>query len=151
MAAVTIRPAQDKDVASIVALLADDMLGAGRENLEADLAPYRAALAEIEADRNNEMYVMEVAGRIAGCFQLTVIPGLSSGGARRGLIESVRIASGLRGTGHGTTMIRWAIQVCRGHGCKTVQLTTNKQRVNARRFYERLGFVASHEGMKLDL
>lgn len=151
MGVVTIRPAAEEDLPAIVAMLADDMLGATRDAAEGDLTPYLAAFRAISADANNEMYVLEVAGEIAGCFQLTFIPGLSSGGAWRGQIESVRVASTARGAGHGTTMMRWAIQVCRGHGCKTVQLTTNKQRGDARRFYERLGFIASHEGMKLSL
>ena len=150
MASTVLREALPGDVPAIVALLADDMLGAAREQ-PGDVRAYAAAFAAIDVDPNNALYVMEIDGRIAGCFQLTFIPGLSSNGAWRGQIESVRIAADLRGQGHGARLIRTAIQLCQARGCKTVQLTTHKQRTDAHRFYERLGFVVSHEGMKLAL
>ncbi|WP_240789962.1 GNAT family N-acetyltransferase [Roseomonas sp. HF4] len=134
---------------AIVALLADDMLGAGRE-VPGDPA-YEAAFAAIEADPNQLLAVAEEIGRVVGCLQLTFIPGLSRKGMWRGQIESVRIASGHRGTGLGRRMFEWAIEACRARGCGLVQLTTDKARPEAHRFYESLGFVASHEGMKLAL
>ena len=137
------------DLAAIVALLADDVLGAAREK-PGDPA-YAAAFAAIEADPNQLLAVAEDGGRIVGCLQLTFIPGLSHRGAWRGQIESVRIAASERGGGLGRRVFAWAIGECRARGCRLVQLTTDKSRTDARRFYESLGFVASHEGMKLAL
>ncbi|HHK74156.1 MAG TPA: GNAT family N-acetyltransferase, partial [Rhizobiales bacterium] len=114
-------------------------------------ARYRKAMAAIEADPNQFLAIMEEAGEIIGCLQLTYIPGLSRLGAWRGQIESVRIASAYRGRGLGRRFIAWAIGQCRDRGCSLVQLTTDKTRPEALRFYNRLGFVASHEGMKLNL
>ncbi len=144
-----LRRATEADLPAIVALLADDMLGAGRE-VPGDPA-YEAAFAAIEADPNQLLAVAEEIGRVVGCLQLTFIPGLSRKGMWRGQIESVRIASGHRGTGLGRRMFEWAIEACRARGCGLVQLTTDKARPEAHRFYESLGFVASHEGMKLAL
>lgn len=140
------RRAMAADLDAIVALLADDMLGATRE-APGDAA-YAAAFAAIEADPNQLLAVAEEAGRILGCLQLSFIPGLSRRGMWRGQIESVRIAASRRGTGLGRRMFEWAIGECRARGCGLVQLTTDKARPDARRFYESLGFVASHEGMK---
>lgn len=141
-----IRRATTADLEAIIALLADDMLGAARER-PGDPA-YAAAFAAIEADPNQFLAVVEEAGRVVGCLQLSFIPGLSRLGMWRGQIESVRIAASHRGAGLGRRMFEWAIETCRARGCGLVQLTTDKARPDARRFYESLGFSASHEGMK---
>jgi ribosomal protein S18 acetylase RimI-like enzyme len=107
------------------------------------------AFAAIERDANQMMVVVEQADAVVGCLQLSFIPGLSRLGAWRGQIESVRIASSRRGGGLGRTMFEWAIAQCCERGCELVQLTTDKARPDARRFYESLGFQATHEGMKL--
>lgn len=147
-----VRQARRADVAAIVALLADDALGAARENPGPPLDPaYLAAFEAIDRDPNQHLAVVEQDGAVIGCLQLSFIPGLSHRGLTRGQIESVRISSGLRGGGLGQRMIEWAIAECRRRGCGLVQLTTDKTRAEARRFYETLGFVASHEGMKLKL
>ncbi len=143
------RRATAADLPAIVALLADDVLGASRES-PGDPA-YDAAFAAIEADANQFLAVVEIEGRVAGCLQLSFIPGLSRRGMWRGQIESVRIAASQRGAGLGRLMFEWAIEQCRARGCGLVQLTTDKARPDARRFYESLGFAASHEGMKLAL
>lgn len=143
------RRATTADIEAIVALLADDRLGAAREK-PGDPA-YAAAFATVEADPNQLLVVVERDGRVVGCLQLTFIPGLSHCGAWRGQIESVRIAAGERGSGLGRRVFGWAIGQCRARGCAMVQLTTDKSRTDARRFYESLGFAASHEGMKLVL
>ena len=144
-----VRRAAAADLPAIVALLADDVLGAGRE-APGDPA-YAAAFAAIEADVNQVFAVADQDGRIVGCLQLSFIPGLSRRGMWRGQIESVRIAADLRGLSLGQRLFDWAIAQCRARGCGLVQLTTDKARPEARRFYESLGFVASHEGMKLAL
>jgi len=140
------RRAAAADLDAIIALLADDMLGATRER-PGDPA-YAAAFAAIAADPNQLLAVVEEGGRIVGCLQLSFIPGLSRLGMWRGQIEGVRIAASHRGAGLGRRMFEWAIGQCRARGCGLVQLTTDKARPDARRFYESLGFVASHEGMK---
>lgn len=149
--AAIIRPAQAGDLPAILALLADDPLGKHREAPAAERAVYARAFAAIEVDPNNQFMVMEQEGVLTGCFQLTFIPGLSRKGAWRGQIESVRIAAGRRNQRLGEHMMAWAIAECRRRGCALVQLTTDKRRPAAHRFYERLGFIASHEGMKLEL
>ena len=146
---MTFRAATAADVPAIVALLADDVLGAARE-APGDPA-YAAAFAAIAADPNQLLAVADIDGRVVGCLQLTFLPGLSHRGAWRGQIESVRIAADQRGTGLGRRFFDWAIAQCRARGCRMVQLTTDKSRADARRFYESLGFTASHEGMKLAL
>jgi len=143
------RRATVQDLPAIVALLADDVLGAARE-APGDPA-YAAAFAAIDADPNQLLVVAEQDARILGCLQLTFLPGLSHRGAWRGQIESVRVAADQRGTGLGRRFLEWAIAQCRARGCRLVQLTTDKSRADARRFYESLGFTASHEGMKLAL
>lgn len=138
----------------IVALLADDPLGEAREIAPEDstVAPaYQAAFAAIAADPNQRLVVMEHTGVIVGTLQLTFIPGLSWAGAWRAQIEAVRIAAGHRGQGHGERLIGWAIAQARARRCRLVQLTTHTSRRSAHRFYERLGFVPSHVGMKLTL
>jgi len=149
---VIIRPALREDVPAIVALLADDPLGRTREDY-ADPLPdnYWRAFDEIGAQPGNLLLVAERAGAVAGCLQLTVIPGLSRRGMKRGLIEGVRVGPGERGQGLGERLVRHAIDIARAEGCGLVQLTSDKSRAGAHRFYERLGFAASHVGMKLEL
>ena len=149
---LTFRRASAADLEDIVALLADDELGRKREDPDPPLNPrYIDAFAAIDADRNQFLAVVEEGGEIVGCLQLSFIPGLSRLGLWRGQIESVRISSARRGGGLGKRMFEWAIDECRKRRCEIVQLTTDKSRADARRFYEGLGFVASHEGMKLAL
>lgn len=147
---LAMRDAGATDIPAIVAMLADDMLGRDREAGIVDPA-YLAAFAAIEADPNNRLLVAVQGGELVGCFQLTFIPGLGRGGAWRAQIESVRVAAASRGHGIGAAMMRWAIEQARERGCVLVQLTTDKRRGDAHRFYRRLGFEASHEGMKLAL
>jgi ribosomal protein S18 acetylase RimI-like enzyme len=149
MPALTIRRATSADLAAIVGLLADDALGSTRE--EPGNPCYAEAFAAIERDPNQFLAVAEDGGEIVGCLQLSFIPGLSRRGLWRGQIESVRVASARRGGGLGRRLFEWAIAECRRRGCGLVQLTTDKARPDALRFYESLGFVASHEGMKLAL
>lgn len=138
------------DLPAIVALLADDALGSTREDASSPPSRrYVEAFAAIERDANQMMVVVEAAGAVVGCLQLGFIPGLSRLGAWRGQIESVRIASTLTGSGLGRAMFEWAIAQSRERGCDLVQLTTDKARPDALRFYESLGFKATHEGMKL--
>ena len=143
------RAARREDVPEIVALLADDMLGAARET-DVDDA-YWTAFDQIAADGRNRLVVGEIDGRIAGTLQLTLLPGLSRHGMLRAQIEAVRVAAQWRGQGLGSAMIEWAIGEARGNGCGLVQLTSDKQRPDAIRFYESMGFTASHEGLKLPL
>ncbi|MFD1328327.1 GNAT family N-acetyltransferase [Mycoplana ramosa] len=146
------RRAVSQDLAAIVALLADDPLGAQREMSGETASPvYEVALAAINADPNQFLAVAVDGEDVVGTLQLTFIPGLSRGGAWRGQIEAVRVASGRRGEGLGHRMFEWAIAQCRARGCRLVQLTTDKSRPDAHRFYEDLGFVASHVGYKLTL
>jgi ribosomal protein S18 acetylase RimI-like enzyme len=150
--ALMFRSATLADLPAIIALLADDKLGQGREDAtDPPNAAYLAAFGAIDADTNQFLAVVEEAGRVIGCLQLSFIPGLSRLGMWRGQIESVRIAADRRGDGFGRQMFAWAIAECRARGCGLVQLTTDKQRPEALGFYESLGFVASHEGMKLAL
>jgi len=150
MADYTIRRAVADDVAAIVALLADDQLGASRETPD-DLTPYRRAFAVIDADPREELVVAERAGEVVGTLQLTLLPGLSRRGATRAQIEGVRVASSERGSGLGTELIAWAVAEATRRGCHLVQLTSDASRTDAHRFYERLGFVPSHIGFKRTL
>ncbi|EFL33368.1 transcriptional regulator [Streptomyces viridochromogenes DSM 40736] len=150
MADLEIRPALADDVLAIVAMLADDPLGAQRESPD-DLSPYVAALERLSADPNQRLVVAVRDGRVVGTLQLTIIPGLSRRGATRSIIEAVRIHADERGSGLGTQLIEWAIDESRGLGCQLVQLTSDASRTDAHRFYERLGFTASHVGFKLPL
>ncbi|MED7948090.1 GNAT family N-acetyltransferase [Streptomyces sp. BE303] len=147
---LTIRRATADDLAAIVAMLADDPLGATRESPD-DLTPYRAAFARIDADPHQLLVVAERAGRTVGTLQLTVVPGLSRKGSTRTIVEAVRIHADERGSGLGTELIHWAIDRSRELGAELVQLTSDATRTDAHRFYERLGFVASHLGFKLAL
>jgi GNAT superfamily N-acetyltransferase len=152
MSTLTFRRAAEADLVAIIALLADDVLGAFRESrMPQDFFRYRQAFAEIEADPNQFLCVAEDAGWIVGTLQLSFIPGLALRGTKRGQIESVRVASDRRGSGLGQAMIEWAIGECRARGCALVQLTTDKGREDAHRFYDRLGFEPSHIGYKLRL
>ncbi|MEV0534201.1 GNAT family N-acetyltransferase [Kitasatospora sp. NPDC050463] len=150
MTDLTIRRATADDLPAIVAMLADDPLGAARESPD-DLTPYRTAFARIDADPHQHLVVAERAGRTIGTLQLTVVPGLSRKGSTRTIIEAVRIHADERGTGLGTDLIRWAVDRSRELGSDLVQLTSDATRTDAHRFYERLGFVPSHLGFKLAL
>ncbi|QIY72144.1 N-acetyltransferase family protein [Streptomyces sp. RLB1-33] len=150
MGDLEIRPAASDDVPAIVAMLADDPLGAQRESPD-DLTPYLAALERLSADPNQHLVVAVREGRVVGTLQLTVIPGLSRKGSTRSLIEGVRIHSDERGSGLGSRFIEWAIEESRRQGCQLVELTSDATRTDAHRFYERLGFTASHVGFKLAL
>jgi len=146
---VAFRRAEAGDLPAIVAMLADDDLGQRRER--AGDPAYALAFAAIEADPNQLLVVAVVEGRVAGTLQLTFIPGLSHTGAWRGQIEAVRVAAERRGTGLGRRMFEWAIERCRELGCGMVQLTSDRSRMEAHRFYEGLGFQPSHTGFKLRL
>ena len=149
---VDLRRAVVDDLPALAALLADDPLGGPREaQADDDLAPYRRAFAQLDADPAH-LLVVAVDGRdVVGTFQLSFLPGLARRGALRAQIEAVRVRADHRGRGLGAAMIGWAIEEARGRGCALVQLTTDKARPDAHRFYGRLGFVASHEGLKLPL
>jgi ribosomal protein S18 acetylase RimI-like enzyme len=147
---ITIRRARRDDVAAIVKMLADDYLGCGRERLEKPLpVPYRQAFERLDRDANIALVVAEEAGVVVGCLQLCIMPGLSSQGASRGLIEDVRVASDRRSRGIGEQLVTWAVAEARAKGCKLVELLTHQTRVDAQRFYERLGFSKSHVGMTI--
>ncbi|MEU7838613.1 GNAT family N-acetyltransferase [Nonomuraea sp. NPDC049129] len=145
-----IRPASADDVPAVVAMLADDPLGAKREGDPAD-ERYLAAFARIDANPYDELIVAERGGKILGTMQLTYLAGLSRLGAERCQIEAVRVDASTRGQGLGREMMRWAIDRARARGCAIVQLTSDKSRTDAHRFYDSLGFDASHEGYKLSL
>lgn len=151
-AAALIRDARAGDLPEIVRLLADDMLGAGRE-LVGDVVAraYVDAFARIAADPAQHLLVAERDRAVIGCLQLTVLPGLARRGATRGQIESVRIDRRLRGQNIGEQLVRAAIDRARARSCTIIQLATDRSRVDAIRFYERLGFAPSHVGMKLEL
>ncbi|EST28618.1 GNAT family N-acetyltransferase [Streptomyces roseochromogenus] len=150
MGDLEIRRATADDLPAIVAMLADDSLGAQRESTD-DMTPYRAALERLDADPNQHLVVAVREGRVIGTLQLTIIAGLSHKGTTRALIEAVRIHADERGSGLGSRLIEWAIDTSRQIGCRMVQLTSDKTRTDAHRFYERLGFSATHEGFKLRL
>jgi ribosomal protein S18 acetylase RimI-like enzyme len=146
------RAATADDLPAILAMLVDDELGKLREDLGPPLNPrYLAAFAAIDRDPNQLLAVADQDGEIVGCLQLSFLPGLSHQGMWRGQIEAVRVAAAQRGSGVGRAMLLWAIEQCRARGCGLVQLTTDKRRAAAHRFYASLGFEASHEGMKLRL
>ncbi|MFC9910377.1 GNAT family N-acetyltransferase [Streptomyces sp. NPDC059862] len=150
MGDLEIRAAVTDDIPAIVGMLADDPLGARRESPD-DLAPYLAALERLSADLNQHLMVAVREGRVVGTLQLTIVPGLSRRGATRSIIEGVRIHADERGSGLGTQLIQWAIDESRNQNCQLVQLTSDSSRTDAHRFYERLGFTASHVGFKLAL
>lgn len=144
-----IREANRQDLAQIAALLADDGLGRGRE--ANDVAIYQAAFDRMRTQSSNVYLVVENAGEVIACLQYTVIHGLSRAGASRAQIEGVRVSADHRGQKLGERLMQAALERARSDGCSLVQLTTDRSRADALRFYERLGFVASHHGMKLDL
>ncbi|MEU5399680.1 GNAT family N-acetyltransferase [Streptomyces sp. NPDC005963] len=150
MSDLEIRPAEATDLPAIVAMLADDVLGATRESPD-DLTPYRAVFEQLLADPRQHQTVAVRGGTVVGTLQLTILPGLSRRGATRGLIEGVRVHADERGSGLGSRLIEWAIEESRRQNCQLVQLTSDASRTDAHRFYERLGFVASHIGFKLAL
>lgn len=145
-----IRAATLADVPAIVAMLADDPLGAQRESPD-DLAPYEKAYHRLADDPNQYLVVAVRAGRVVGTAQLTIVPGLSRRGATRSTIEGVRVHGDERGNGLGTLLIQWAVDESRRQECQLVQLTSDATRTDAHRFYERLGFTPSHVGFKLAL
>lgn len=145
-----IRAAVADDVPAVVGMLADDPLGARRESPD-DLSPYLTALERLDADPNQHLVVAVREGRVVGTLQLTVVPGLSRRGATRSIIEAVRVHADERGSGLGSRLVEWAIDASRREGCQLVQLTSDNTRTDAHRFYERLGFTASHVGFKLPL
>jgi ribosomal protein S18 acetylase RimI-like enzyme len=148
---IAIRRARRDDVGIIVAMLADDRLGSARERLEDPLPQsYFRAFDAVDHDPNIQLVVaVDGEGAVVGCLQLCILPGLSSQGASRGLIEDVRVAARCRSRGIGEQMVQWAITEARAKDCKLVELLTHNTRVDAQRFYERLGFQRSHVGMTL--
>jgi GNAT superfamily N-acetyltransferase len=149
---VIFRDATLADLPAIVALLDDDALSQGREDPSLPLDPrYEMAFADIDSDPNQRLIVAERDGDVVGTMQLSYLPGIAFRGAWRGQIEAVRIASSVRGQGLGAQMIGWAVEQCRARGCLMVQLTSMRDRLDAHRFYEKLGWTKSHFGFKLKL
>ena len=155
MADLIFRDATPGDIATIIQLShAGDARGAATPPLDpATLTDprYRTAFDEISADPNHRLVVAQLDGAVVGTIQISVIPGMPAFGMRRGMLENVHIRADQRGSGLGTRMVTWAIERCRESGCGVVQLTSNKLRLDAHRFYEKLGFTKSHEGFKLKL
>lgn len=146
------RPATQDDLTAIIAMLADDALGATREQFQTPLpVTYLQAFDAISRDSNQELMVAEHNGEVVATFQLTFIPYLTYQGGIRAQIEAVRVKSTYRGQGVGTELFQYAVQRATDRGAHVLQLTTDKKRPDAKRFYESLGFVDSHEGMKLHL
>ncbi|TYS61851.1 GNAT family N-acetyltransferase [Bacillus infantis] len=151
-AKISIRTAAQGDLDSIVLMLADDVLGSTRERYEHPLPDsYKKAFQAISSDPNNELIVACRGTEVVGVQQITFTPYLTHQGGWRATIEGVRTAASVRGMGIGSELIKWAIQRAEERGCHLVQLTTDKKRPDALRFYERLGFKATHEGLKLKL
>jgi GNAT superfamily N-acetyltransferase len=149
---VNLRRAQVADVPDIVALITADAVAQERGDVPTnDLAPYLAAFATIDADPGELLVVADLNGEVVGTFQLSVLPGLARRGASRAQIEAVRVRSDQRGEGLGAALLGWAVSESERRGCGLVQLTSSRVRVDAHRFYERFGFVASHVGFKLVL
>lgn len=147
--ALSFRRATERDLPALVAMLADDPLGATRERFEDPLPPlYAEAFAQVDADPNQELVVGDVDGEVVAMLQLTFIPGLSRLGSWRALIEAVRVHRSQRSRGVGRRLVEHAIDRARQRGCRLIQLTTDRKRPEAHAFYERLGFEASHVGMK---
>jgi ribosomal protein S18 acetylase RimI-like enzyme len=148
ISAVSIRRARRDDVSIIVGMLADDPLGSARERIEDPLPrSYYHGFEAIEINSSIHLVVAEEGGAVVGCLQLCVLPGLSSQGASRALIEDVRVAKGRRNRGIGEQLVQWAIAEAQANGCKLVELFTHNTRVDAQRFYKRLGLQPSHVGM----
>lgn len=147
---VTFRIATVKDLNKIVQMLADDELGRIRERYESPLPEsYLKAFEAIESDPNNELIVACLGEEIVGVLQITFTPYMTHQGSWRATIEGVRMTSSVRGRGMGSKLIFWAIERAKERGCQIIQLTTDKERDDALRFYERLGFKATHEGLKM--
>jgi len=149
---ITFRMATQEELDSIVAMLADDVLGSKRERYEHPLpTSYLQAFKAITSDPNNELIVACNGNEVVGVQQITFTPYITHQGGWRATIEGVRTAASVRGQGVGTELIKWAIERAKKRGCHLVQLTTDKKREDALRFYEKLGFTATHEGLKLKL
>ncbi len=149
---LSLRDARPSDLPAIIRLLADDELGKTREKeSDQDHTAYRAAFDRIERDPQNRLIVADLDGRVVGCMQITTIPHLTFAGGTRLQIEGVRVDRQFRSKDIGGEMMRWAIDLGRKNGCHLVQLTTDKTRADARRFYEKAGFKPSHIGYKYDL
>ncbi|MEO8756748.1 MAG: GNAT family N-acetyltransferase [Devosia sp.] len=149
MTMLTFRQARPDDLAFIIGLIVEDSIVDSGDDAAAAIEPaYLEALAAITADPNQEMLVVERDGETVGCFQLSYLPGLMRRGMWRGQIELVHVSAANQGRGIGSEMMRWALERCRERGCGMIQLTSNKKRPDAHRFYERLGFLKSHEGFK---
>ena len=150
-ARVELRRATAADVPAVVALLADDELGAARDGAADpdDLQPYLRAFAAVDADPAHLLLVAVADGAVVATMQLSLLPGLARRGALRAQLEAVRVGAGHRSSGLGTAMVTWAVEESRRRGCALVQLTTDERRTDAHRFYARLGFTASHKGFKL--
>jgi GNAT superfamily N-acetyltransferase len=149
---VPLRDARREEVPLIVAMLADDALGGTRDRVTDPLpAAYDAAFDAIAASGNTRLLVAELAGEVVGTLQITFIPGLGNVGATKMLVEAVRVIGPRRGSGIGGAIVAAAVTLARARGCKSVELSSHKTRTDAQRFYARLGFVASHVGMKLAL
>ncbi|WP_037609590.1 GNAT family N-acetyltransferase [Streptacidiphilus rugosus] len=150
MSDLTFRRATREDLPAIVAMLAADSMGAGRESPD-DLTPYLAAFDRVSADANQHLIVADRGGEVVGTLQLSVIPGISRQGITRTVVEAVRVRADQRGSGLGTALMEHAVAESRRLGASLVQLTSDGSRVDAHRFYERLGFTGSHIGFKLPL
>jgi GNAT superfamily N-acetyltransferase len=149
---VTFRQATAADLPELLRLLVDDPVAQARGGYSAEVSPaVRAAFDEIDADPNNELWLGEREGELIAMLQLTLIPGLARGGMKRALVEAVRVRADLRGQRIGKTLMQHVEQRSKAAGCGLMQLTTDKQRLNAHRFYQRLGYQASHLGMKKKL
>jgi GNAT superfamily N-acetyltransferase len=151
VAGLSTRRARRADLPRLLELLADDVLGKNREAVGSDDPAYAEAFEAIDRDRNQELLVAELDSRVVGMLQLTFIPGLSRRGAWRAHIEAVRVDHDFRGRGIGAWLIERAIERAEQRGCRLAQLTSDKQRTEAHRFYGRLGFAATHEGFKRPL
>jgi ribosomal protein S18 acetylase RimI-like enzyme len=151
ISSIAIRRARRDDVGTIVRMLADDPLGKARERIEDPPPPsYFRAFEAVERASNIHLVVAEEGdGTVVGCLQLCILPGLSSQGASRALIEDVRVVTHWRSRGIGEQLVRWAVAEARARDCKLVELLTHHTRVDAQRFYKRLGFQPSHVGMTL--
>lgn len=154
MSDLTFRAATRDDLHAVVAMLSDDELAENREKPvggEGVGEEYVKAFAAMEGEHYNHMLLAETDGKVVGCLQLVFVPGLSRRGAKRAIIESVRVASDMRGQNVGTAIMKEAIRRAREGGCALVQLTSDTRRSRAHLFYRRLGFVQSHCGFKKDL
>jgi ribosomal protein S18 acetylase RimI-like enzyme len=149
---ILFRLATQADLSAIVRLLADDDLGSQRERYENPLpASYSSAFEQIESDPNHELIVTEHNGEVIGTLHLMFLPSISFQGGLRAQVESVRVDKRFQSQGIGSEMMKWSLERAKQRGAGVVQLTTHKTRVDAQRFYERLGFAGSHLGMKLSL